>query len=1057
MTPDTQPENTHSGIIAWMVENRVTPNLLMIFLMVGGLFMTTKIKKEVFPEFETDTVNVSVSLPGGSPEEVEQGVVLVVEEAIRGIVGVKEVTATAGESSGTVQAEMLIGANRTQVYQDIKQAIDRITTFPEEAERPNVTLNTRRRDVMDLEVYGNVSERVLREITEQIRDRLLQSPGVSQVDLDASRAPELIIEISEATLRRYGLSLDEVAQRINQASVETGGGRIETTSGEILLRLDDRREYAREYADTPIVTTPEGTVLTLGQIGTVREGFADVNRFARFDGKPSMGLDVFRIGTETPIGVSDAVKAVLPDIRRDLPPGVEIALRIDDSDVYRQRLSLLLKNAFFGFLLVLFVLGLFLEFKLAFWVTMGIPISFLGGMLFLPFFGISINMISMFAFIVSLGIVVDDAIVAGENIYEARERGLSNFDAAVIGARGVSLPIAFSILTNVVAFLPLLFVPGVFGKIWGVIPIVVITVFLISWIESLLILPSHLAHTRSKPGNRFTARLHGWQQAFARRVRRFIDSVYAPFLARTLRHRGLTVAAGLGTLLITLAYIQSGRIGVIFMPRVEADQATVTARLPLGSPLANAESLEQRLIASGNRVIAENGGDQLGIGVASSIDENEVDVRLYLQEPGVRPISTGTVTELWREATGTVPGVESLRFESDRGGPGSGAGLSVELSHRDTDTLDRAATTLASRLEQYPAVKDVDSGYSPGKRQFDFQIKPAGEALGLTSRDIARQVRNSFFGAEALRQQRGRNEIKVMVRLPESERTSEYDLDTLLVSTPNGTFVPLAEVASVDRGRSYRNIERREGRRTTTVSADVEPIGETSVLIDTLNTTVLPQLARDFPGLSYGYEGRQADQADSFSSLQTGFLLALMLIYFLLAVPFRSYTQPLIVMLSIPFGIVGAVLGHIIMGYNISTISIMGIIALAGVVVNDSLILIDYANQLRRDGMNPWDAIHNAGVRRFRPILLTTLTTFGGLAPMIFETSRQARFIIPMAISLGFGILFATVITLVLVPSLYLMIEDVTNLFRARPRPVDEPEPQTPSATNPEGEAPAEP
>ncbi len=1019
-----------------MVNNRVTPNLIMLFLMIGGFYMTSHIKKEVFPDFELDVVTVSVSLPGGSPEEVERGVVLVAEEAIRGIDGVKEVTSTASEGSGNIRAEMLIGANRTEVYQDIKQAIDRVTTFPEESERPNVTLSSRRNDVVDMEIYGDVSERVLREVVESTRDRLLQSPGISQVDIDDSRAPEIVVEISEATLRRYGLSLDEIAGLINRASVESGGGKIETSSGEILLRVDDRRDYATDYADIPIVTTPEGTVLTLGQIGTVREGFADVNQFARFDGKRSMGLDVFRIGSETPISVSDATKAALEEIRPDLPPGVEVAIRIDDSDTYRQRLSLLLKNAFFGFLLVLAVLGLFLEFKLAFWVTMGIPVSFLGGLLFLPLFGVSINMISMFAFIVALGIVVDDAIVAGENIYEARERGLSNFDAAVIGARGVSLPIAFSILTNVVAFLPLLFVPGMFGKIWGVIPIVVITVFLISWMESLLILPAHLAHTRSRPGNRFTSRLHGYQQAFSRKIRYFIDAWYGPFLETTLRYRGLTVAVGFGTLIVTLAFIESGRIGLIFLPRVEADQATVTARLPLGSPLANAETVERRLITAGERVIAENGGDQLGIGIASSIDENSVDVRMYLQEPGVRPISTAAVTELWRDATGTIPGVESVRFESDRGGPGSGAGLTVELSHRDTEVLDRAATTLAERLAAFPAVKDVDSGYSPGKRQFDFRIKPAGEALGLTSRDIANQVRHAFFGAEALRQQRGRNEVKVMVRLPEDERASEYDLDNLLISTPDGTYVPLLQVATVERGRSYRDIKRREGRRTTSVSADVEPIGETSVMIEELNQAILPQLALDFPGLQFGFQGRQADQADSMKSLQAGFLLALMLIYFLLAVPFRSYTQPLIVMVSIPFGIVGAVIGHIIMGYNISMISIMGIIALAGVVVNDSLVLVDYANQLRREGMSPWDAILAAGVRRFRPILLTTLTTFGGLAPMIFETSRQARFIIPMAVSLGFGILFATVIILILVPSLYLLIEDITNLFRLHPQSV---------------------
>lgn len=1022
--------STQKGIVAWMAANRVTPNLLMLFLMIGGLFMTTRIKKEVFPEFESDTVRVSVSLPGGSPEEVEQGVVLVVEEALRGIDGVEEITATAGESSGTVSAEILRGADRTQVYQDIKQAIDRITTFPEEAERPRVSLNQRRQDVMDLEIYGAVSERVLREVVEHVRDRLLQSPGITQVEIDDSRAPEVLVEVPEETLRRYGLSLAEVAERINQASVETGGGKVETSSGEILLRVSDRRQFAKEFAGIPIVTTPGGGILTLGQIARVTESFEDSNRFASFDGQRSMGVDVYRVGDETPIGVSDATKAALKEIEPELPPGVHLAVRIDDSDTYRQRLSLLLKNAFFGFILVLLVLGLFLEFKLAFWVTMGIPTSFLGGMLFLPLMGVSINMISMFAFIVALGIVVDDAIVAGENIYEARERGLGAFEAAVIGARGVALPIAFSILTNIVAFLPLLFIPGVFGKIWGVIPVVVITVFLISWLESLLILPSHLAHTRSRPASRITARLHGWQQAFARNVRRFIETKYAPFLEATLRWRGFTVALGISALILVLGYVESGRVRMIFMPRVEADQAVVTVRLPLGSPLERAQEIERRLTASARKVVAENGGEQLGIGVATSIDENEVDARIYLQQPGIRPISTTRVTELWRDSTGTISGVESIRFEADRGGPGSGAGLTVELSHRDTAVLDRAAAALGARLAEFPSVKDVDSGFSPGKRQFDFKITPAGETLGLTSREIARQVRGAFFGAEALRQQRGRNEVKVMVRRPEAERTSEYDLEHLLISTPDGTFVPLMQVAEVERGRSYRGINRREGRRTTTVTGDVEPIGDTSIVMAELDATVLPQLERDFPGLSAGYEGRQADQRDSMASMQVGFLFALMAIYFLLAVPFRSYTQPLIVMLSIPFGIVGAVLGHLVMGYDLSMISVMGIIALSGVVVNDSLVLIDYANQLRRDGATPWEAIRDAAVRRFRPIILTTLTTFGGLAPMIFETSRQARFIVPMAISLGFGILFATVIALVLVPSFYLILEDAANFLR---------------------------
>jgi multidrug efflux pump subunit AcrB len=478
-------------------------------------------------------------------------------------------------------------------------------------------------------------------------------------------------------------------------------------------------------------------------------------------------------------------------------------------------------------------------------------------------------------------------------------------------------------------------------------------------------------------------------------------------------------------MLLVLSFVFSGRIGIILMPRVESDQAVVTAVLPAGSPLEKGAEVQNRLVGAMVELAAEHGGERLVEGIVSLVDENQVEVTVYLTPPGVRPLNTAEVTRLWRERTGTLIGLESLRFESDRGGPGGGAALTVELSHRDTAVLDRASAALAERLDEFANVKDINDGFTPGKEQLDLSIRPEGQALGLTSIEIARQVRHAFSGIEALRQQRGRNEVTVRVRLPESERRSEFDIENLMIRTPAGAFVPLLDVAEIKRGRAYNSIDRRDARRTVTVSGDVEPLGETGRVMAALNDSVLPQLTRDYPGLSYGYQGRQASMKESSMGLLGGFGLALIGIYFLLAIPFRSYIQPMIVMIAIPFGLVGAILGHLFMGYNLSLMSMMGIVALSGVVVNDSLVLIDYANRRRREGDTPFEAISAAGTRRFRPIILTTLTTFGGLAPMIFETSRQARFMIPMALSLGFGILFATVIALLLVPCLYLLIDDL--------------------------------
>lgn len=1016
-----------SGPISWMVHNRVTANLLMIFLLLGGLFMTGRIQQEVFPEFDLDMVTIQVSYTGAGPEEIEQGIILVVEEAIRSIDGVEELTATASEGSGTVKAELEEGADQQKIYQEIKQEIDRITTFPEDADEPEVSLVTHRREVLNVQLYGDASETALRETADQVRDRLLQYAEITQVDLMGVRDYEIQVEITQERLRAYGLTLTGIAGIIDNASTEIPGGSVDTIGGDVLLRIKDRRDWAAEFARIPVVTTIEGSVVYLEDIAEVREDFEDSDQSATYNGYRCISLEVYRVGAQTPIGVAEAVRAAMQNIEPDLPVGIEWDITHDRSDVYRQRLELLLKNAFMGLALVLVVLGLFLEFTLAFWVTMGIPTAFLGSLLFLPFMGVSINMISMFAFIVALGIVVDDAIVAGENIHEYREQGMDFVKAAILGARDVAMPIAFSILTNVVAFLPLYAIPGVMGKIWKVIPMVVITVFLISWVESLLILPSHLAHGKRRTSS---GPLHRFQQGFTRQVARFIDGVYGPFLGMCIRWRSLTVAIGLAALIIVISFVFSGRIGMILMPRVESDTAKVSAVLPVGSPIHKVEVVQKRLCEAIEAVAAENGGERLMEGLFSRISENQVRVRAYLTDPDIRPLSTRQVSRLWREKTGQIVGLESLRFESDSGGPGAGSALSLELSHSDIEILDQASAVLAERLERFPNVKDIDDGYTPGKQQMDFSIKPEGRSLGLSSADVARQVRSAFSGAVALRQQRGRNEVTVRVRLPESERVSEYHVENLMIRTPAGTFVPLMEIAEVVRGRAYTTISRRDARRTVTVSADVEPIGETGQVKAALNSSILPDLIREYPGLSYRYEGRQADMKESMQSLLGGFALAMLCIYFLLAIPFRSYSQPLIVMLAIPFGVLGAVLGHLLMGYNLSLMSMMGIVALSGVVVNDSLVLIDFANRLRTEGTTSVEAIRAAGLRRFRPIVLTTLTTFGGLAPMIFETSRQARFMIPMALSLGFGILFATVITLILVPCLYLLIEDVHQWLR---------------------------
>ncbi|WP_319405747.1 efflux RND transporter permease subunit [uncultured Desulfosarcina sp.] len=1025
------PENSDRGPLAWMVGNSVIANLLMFVFLVGGLIVGWNIKQEVFPDFTMDTVNITVAYPGASPEEVENGIILAIEEAIGDLEGVDEITSTASEGGASISVDVMEGADVMRLWQEIKSEVDRIDTFPDEAEDPQAAIAAHKREVLTLALSGSVGERTLRSTADRVRDVLLENDHITQVELTGIKDHEIQVEIPQATLRRYGLTLGDASDAIAAASVELGGGSLKTGGGDILVRVKDRRDYASEYARLPLLTQAEGSRILLGDVATVREGFEDSNTWARFDGQPAVMIDVYRVGDQTPTEVADAAKGVLEKLNRSLPEGLSLTLLEDRSEIFVQRAELLTKNALQGLVLVFVFLALFLETRLAFWVSLGIPISFIGSFIFLSAGDFSINMISMFAFIVTLGIVVDDAVVVGENIYHWRRKGLSTLQASVAGTREVAMPVVFSVLTNMVSFMPLMFVPGFMGKIFKVIPLVVAAVFGVSLIESLFILPAHLGHrTRTVPVWPLNY-LERWQARFSLAFERFVRERYGAFLAFMVRQRYAVLAFGIFLMLALGGYVASGRMGLEMFPRSESDFAYASATLAYGSPESRLKSVETHLVETAQQVIAENGGSELAKGVLSNVSSNTVSVRIFLTAADRRPISTSQVVDRWRRQAGTIAGLETLRFESNMGGPGAGKNLTVMLSHTDTGTLESASRDLAEQLAQFAIVHDIDDGSARGKRQFDIQLLPLGERMGLTSQSVAQQVRYAFQGAQAVHQQRGRNEVTVRVSLPEQERTSEATLENLILRVPEGE-VFLRDAVKMTAGRAYTTIERTNGRRDISVTANVDPPAQAENILGELKSGILPDLIARYPGLTYSFEGHQADMRESLSAMLTGSLLALFGIYALLAVPFRSYAQPLIIMVSIPFGIIGAILGHLIMGYSLSLNSLFGVVALSGVVVNDSLVLIDMANRNLKKDMKPLDAVLNAGVQRFRPILLTTVTTFGGLMPMIMETSFQARMMIPMAISLGFGVLFATLITLVLVPSLYLIVDDLARLMGRR-------------------------
>ena len=1021
------------GLLAWMARNHVAANLLMLTLIGGGMIVAWDIKQEVFPEYVLDFIDVNVSYPGASPKEVEEGIILAVEDEVRSLDGIKEINSSAWEGSGRTNIELTEDADPNKMLQEIKAAIDRIRSFPEDVERPRISLWRRRRDVIRMVLYGAADERDLFYKAQQIRNELLDLPRITDVELWGVRSPEITVEVPEAELRKYAITLGDIAGSIRQSALDLPAGGIKSPGGEVLLRTAERRDFASEFGDIAMISRRDGAEVKLDDIAQIRDGFVDSHREAYYNGGRGITITVYRAGAETPIAISKIVRQYVQQASASLPDGVKLEVFRDWSDVYRDRRDLLLKNGAMGLLLVLVLLGLFLDARMAFWVAMGIPISVIGSFVLLPLVGGSINVISMFAFIITLGIVVDDAMVIGENIHHERRKGVGFLKASIKGVKDMAAPVTIAVLTNVLAFLPILFIPGSIGKFYYILPIVVIAVFVISLLECLLILPAHLALTPTGPDRGVLGLFERFQRRIAAGLEWFIHRAFEPVLAQAVRHRYVTISAAIATLMVMWSYWDTGRIEYSFRPSIEATRLDAEITLPYGAPIEDVRDIADRIERAGYRAVQRTDGKAMLEGVMKNIGRrgsNTAEINFYLVDADKRVTSTREFSKVWREEVGDIPGLESLFFDYLIG-PGGSSAITVELTHPDPRTLETAASDLAEALRNYTGVIDVDDGYAQGKRQFDFKLKPHGRSVGLNPRELGRQIRHAFYGAEALRQQRGRNEVRVMVRLPESERRSLYNLEELLLRTPDGGEIPLDQAANLASGRAYTEIKRVNGKRVLNVSASVITgvVNENKVLAD-LQVSYMPKLVSNYPGLKWSFVGHERSRREFMLALGYGLCFAMIGIYILLAALFRSYAMPVLVMISIPLGITGSLLGHIIMGYDLSSISVLGIIALCGIVVNGGLVLVVTANRYIENGDDVQKAAIRAGARRFRPIVLAALTTFFGLAPIIFETSISARFLIPMALSLGFGILFATPVVLILTPALYVIKSDIERVLR---------------------------
>lgn len=1028
-------------MIAWFTRNPVAANLLMLSILFGGLFsMTTKIPLEVFPSFELDVISINMSLRGATPEDVEQGISIRIEEAVQDLEGVKQISSRSSEGSANVRVEVDTGYDPREMLADVKSRVDAINTFPADAEKPVISLAERKRDVITVTVAGNYSEKETREFAEQVRDDLLRIDGVTQVELDGVRDYEIAVELSQDKLRQYDLTIKQVANLIGQSSADISAGNLKSSGGDILLRSKGQAYRKNEFASIPIKTSADGSVVYLSDIATIIDGFEETPVRTRFNGKQAAFIEVYRIGHQSAIEVADKVKEYIEARQDSLPKGYELSYWDDDSVIVKNRISTLTSNALQGGILVLALLTLFLRPAIAFWVFIGIPVSFMGAFLAMPFFGISLNIMSLFGFILVLGIVVDDAIVTGENIYTHLNSAASGEEAAIKGTQEVATPVTFGILTTVAAFLPLAFIDGVRGAIFAQIPAVVIPVLLMSLVESKFVLPAHLKHLKPRKSTQEAGRFSRFQQRFADGFERAILKYYQPALKVAISHKGATLSAFAGVFLVILALITSGWTKFIFFPRIPSETVRANLTLPTGTPFEvtakyidlmsdKAQVLKDKYVDpdTGESVITHILATTGGRGGAS----NSGRVRFEITPPESRSLSIDSrqLVREWRTLIGTIPGAESLTFRAEIGR--SSDPIDVQLTGTSLVVLKEAAQQVKANLATFPTVFDITDSLSDGKEELQIELTAQGKALGLTRTDVSNQIRSAFFGAQVQRIQRGRDDVRVMVRLPLNERSNLATLNTLLINTQNQGAVPLNHVATLSPGQSPSSIYRIDRYRTVNITADIEKENTNMTVLQEELKVFLDQLVAQYPGVTHSLEGEAKEQRESFGSLGWALLFVFFIIYALLAIPFKSYIQPLIVMSVIPFGLIGSVIGHWIMSMELTIMSLLGMLALIGVVVNDSLVLVDYINKQRAKGGELMNAVLTAGAARFRPVMLTSITTFFGLMPLLFEQQTQAQFLIPMAVSLGFGIVFATLITLILVPVNYLLVEKVQRFSRS--------------------------
>ncbi len=1049
-TADSTPQ---TGLIAWFASNPVAANLLMFMLLVAGITSAFTIRKQTTPDFELNSVSIRVPYLGAAPQEVEEGVVIKIEEAVQDIPGIDEISSRSNEGLGTVTLTAGPDTDVDELLRETKVRVDAISTFPALAERPVIYKNEVPIPVLFVSLYGDLDAFARKRQAQQLRDALMTLPEVNNVENLGDRDYEISIEVSEQTLREYGLTMSEVSEAIQAGSVDLPGGSIKAAGGDILLRTEGQVYTGRDFGDLVLRTFADGSRLTLADIAEISDGFVEEDGYARFNGEQTAILRILANGQQNELKTSAAVKAFIAEKAQALPEGVYLDVWVDRAHYLRDRLDMMLTNMAQGALLVFLILTLFLRLKVAWWVIVGIPITFCAALALMPAgpWPVTINMISLFAFILVLGIVVDDAIIIGESVYTQIRAEGHTVDNVVIGAKRVAVAATFGVLTTIAAFAPMLFIGGTFSPFFEAMSVVVCLCLLFSLVESKLILPAHLAHARINPVDekeifspyRDTSILRWIPKFFQRLQRKFqhgflavIQHGYRPLLERALRARGVTICLFLALLIVTGGMVAGGFARVVLLPETPSDFIDVQLEMQSGTApsVRNSalERIEQSLLQFSSEYSEENPDSVPPVKHVAAFTRGDTAGTIIAELPfdSSRPYDNFELTDIWRERVGEIAGVKELTF-ADGNHLGGGAPLSFSLTGSDLELLKQASSELQEQLASYAGVFDINSSATSGAEEIRLKIKPEAEALGLTMASLGRQVRQAFYGEEAQRIQRGKDELKVMVRYPREERRSVADLRNMRIRTPAGAEVPFDSVAEINFDKAYSTIRRLDRKRTVTVSADIDPLViQPGEVISEIRDSYIPELLARYPGVGFELQGSSQEEIELIQNIKYASIAALFLIYALIAIPLKSYSQPLIIMSVIPFGLIGAFVGHVIIGSAISMFSLFGIIALSGVVVNDSLIMMDFINKARAQGLSARQAVIESGVARFRAIILTSVTTAFGLMPMLAETSTQAQWVIPMAISLAFGILFATVITLFLVPCLYLWQLDVTVRLR---------------------------